>query len=160
MSDSSGKPDENKSVPYGEALLQAVKELKDHPPLLVVVALGILLVAVAALGPANARDIVLALVAIDALGVAAWLAVEAGRIRRSRRPKPEIEGGRLTAGPFAQIGKEADIDRGDIQLSGVKPDEVGRVKGGDIHLGPGSRLEGKVRGGDIKIEVGGKNKKK
>ncbi len=161
MPESESKPEvvtPEKALPYGEALTQTVKQLKD-PPLIVAVAIGILLVAVAMIGPPNAREIILALLAADVLGVVAWLVVKAKRKQQAQRAKLEFRTGKVNVGATAQVGKAGS---GDIDLYGVKPNASVQAETGDVTFDGKMPKEGNgtISSGSITFDAGEKRGKR
>ncbi len=77
------EPDSSSKVPFGEALAIAVRGLRGQPPLLLAVAVAIVLAAVAVVAGETERLLALALVALVALGLVAWLIADARRVRKS-----------------------------------------------------------------------------
>src|ERR1043166_9733125 len=79
--------DSTPHVPFGDALVQAVKELRGEPPLLGAVAIAIVLAGVAIAAGDVARAISLPLLGLLALGLLAWVYTDT---RRAQRNQPGV----------------------------------------------------------------------
>ena len=79
-----GMGDSTPHVPFGDALVEAVKGLRGQPPLLGAVAIAIVLAAVAIAAGDVARAISLPLLGLLALGLLAWVYADTRRLQRNQ----------------------------------------------------------------------------
>jgi hypothetical protein len=120
-------------LPFGSALLEAIKRISDQL-LLYVLAGAIIVAASAAWGP----QLVVPLVALLLAGLVAWTVLQAARVRAG---KPTIlQNVRL--GPFTKV--TGGIKRGDVR-TGAGGDRIEQ----NTTLGPGSKVEDGITYGDI-----------
>jgi hypothetical protein len=124
-------------VPFGDALLEAVKGLRGAPALLGAVAIAIILGAVAIVAGDTARTIALPLLGLLALALLAWVYTDTQRARRK-------EAGVLQGTAFGTWSKQARLE----------------IKRGPVDARAGTRVEQNVKAGigskqeDVTIESG------
>lgn len=120
-------------LPFGSALLEAIKRISDQL-LLYVLAGAIIVAATAAWGP----QLVVPLVALLLAGLVAWTVLQAARIRAG---KPAVlQNVRL--GPFTKV--TGGIKRGDVRTGAGE----GRIEQ-NTTLRTGGKVEGGITYGDV-----------
>lgn len=121
--------DSTPHVPFGDALVEAVKGLRGQPALLGAVAIAIILGAVAIVAGDVARAISLPLLGLLALGLLAWVYTDTRRAQRnqpgvfqgtvfgawSKQKRLKIKYGEVDAGADARINQDLKTGIGSQQ---------------------------------------------
>ena len=121
--------DSTPRVPFGDALLEAVKGLRGQPPLLGAVAIAIVLAAVAIAAGDVARAVSLPLLGLLALGLLAWVYTDTRRAQRnqpgvlqstafgawSKQKRMNVKHGNVDARGAARISQEVKTGTGSAQ---------------------------------------------
>jgi hypothetical protein len=129
--------DSNSQMPFGDALVTAIRGLKGQPPLLVVVAMAVILATVAIASTDAARTIALPLLALVGAGLVAWVYTDA---RRVQHDKPGV----FQNTHLGRWSRQEDLT---IKTGPVEAGRGGRVEQ-NFEAGAGSKQK------NVKIEHG------
>jgi hypothetical protein len=139
------------SPTFWNAIIDVIRGLKNHPPLLFAMGLGIILLAAGSLAFENLRVVTIALLVLAFLGFFVWVLIQALTLHKAQRPSTALKAGDIKIGRGAKL-KHNKITGGSINV-GNEPLRSGQYQAGDIHIAPNVEADrNELEGGSINLK--------